>query len=108
MAEMLKPWEGVSVGAPWEMVVEQVVSICRGQHLAAERRDWITHDGGWLVEGLVRFTGSPADGFRVLGEVMANGYPVTCLRRVWDVGGGEPSGPHWELLVGPFEDETKR
>jgi hypothetical protein len=76
------------------------VAICRSQWVEAERRDWLTHDGGRFIECVVAFNGSHADGFRVLGTVLANGIPVTCLRRVWDIVAGEPSGPHWELVVG--------
>src|SRR6184192_2046010 len=49
-------------------------------------------------EPTVRFHRTPEAGWRAVGICFANGLPVQCLRRVWDIlDSNEPSGPHWEI-----------
>jgi hypothetical protein len=106
MADVLRPWEAASAAGDWETLAEDVVAICRTLGVKAERRDWITHDAGRFIECVVVFDGSLADGWRVLGGVLAQELPVSQLRRIWWVTAGEPCGPRWEILLGPFEDPT--
>jgi hypothetical protein len=48
-------------------------------------------------EPTVRFHGDTAEGFRALSVAIKEGLPVDCLRRVWPLIDGEPTGPSWEL-----------
>lgn len=49
-------------------------------------------------EPTVRFHGVPEAGWRALSVCLANGLPITSLKRVWDVlDGDEPTGPYWEI-----------
>lgn len=45
----------------------------------------------------IRFYGKQYEGFRALGVALAIGLPVMNLRRYWDISGGEPCGPYWEM-----------
>lgn len=53
--------------------------------------------GHAFPEPTVCFHGDQAEGFRALSVAMKEGLPVACLRRVWPLVGGEPTGPSWEL-----------
>jgi hypothetical protein len=48
-------------------------------------------------EPVVRFFGDHGEGFRALAVVLASGFPVSDLRRFWQIVNGEPCGPYWEL-----------
>lgn len=54
-------------------------------------------DGHAYPEPTVRFHGGRSEGFRALAAALQAGLPVGCLRRVWPVNDGEPTGPWWEL-----------
>lgn len=46
----------------------------------------------------IRLYGSPEAGWRAVAACLANGLPITEIRRTWDIlDGGEPVGPHWEV-----------
>jgi len=49
------------------------------------------------LEPTVEFYGAPAAGPAALAVAMAHGLPVRELRRVWNVNGGEPTGPVWAM-----------
>jgi hypothetical protein len=53
--------------------------------------------GHAYTEPTVRFHGDRAEGFRALAVAMKEGLSVDCLRRVWPLINGEPTGPSWEL-----------
>lgn len=53
--------------------------------------------GHTFLEPTVRFHGDKAEGFRALAAAMKEGLSVDCLRRVWPLINGEPTGPSWEL-----------
>jgi hypothetical protein len=55
-------------------------------------------DGHAFPEPTVRFHGTPAAGSRALSVCMDYDLPVLCLRRVWYMEYGEPTGPKWELV----------
>lgn len=48
-------------------------------------------------EPVIRFFGDKTEGFRALCVALQHGYPVNDLRRFWQILGGEPCGPYWEL-----------
>lgn len=48
-------------------------------------------------EPTVRFYGGLDEGFRAFSVAKQRGLDVLALRRVWDVVGGEPTGPWWEM-----------
>lgn len=54
-------------------------------------------EGHAFLEPTIRFHGDRAEGFRALSAAMKEGLPVDCLRRVWPLINGEPTGPSWEL-----------
>ena len=85
-----------------QSVVDEVVAICRQDEIVATQGDWITC-GDDFCEAVVSFEGVYADGFRILSRVMAANFPVVSLRRAWVVVEGEPRGPRWEIVLGPFE-----
>ncbi len=45
----------------------------------------------------VRFHGHHEEGFRALAVALQHGLRVAELRRYYDIIGGEPVGPHWEM-----------
>jgi hypothetical protein len=47
----------------------------------------------------VRFHGYQEEGFRALAVAAKAGLQVAHLRRVWDLIDGEPTGPHWEIVL---------
>lgn len=47
----------------------------------------------------VRFHGYQEEGFRALAVAAKAGLRVAHLRRVWDLIDGEPTGPHWEIVL---------
>ena len=55
--------------------------------------------GHSFAEPTIRFHGHLSEGFRALAVAMACGFQVTTLRRYWSVLDGEPTGPHWELII---------
>lgn len=48
-------------------------------------------------EPMVRFHGKREEGFRALAAALQAGLRVACLRRIWTVEDGEPTGPWWEM-----------
>jgi len=52
-------------------------------------------------EPTIRFHGGQPEGFRALAIALEAGLKVAALRRVWDIHGGEPTGPWWELTLTP-------
>lgn len=62
-------------------------------------------EGHAYAEPAVRFHGGHPEGFRALAVAMQHGLPVSCLRRVWRVEAGEPTGPSWELVFWRTADE---
>ena len=54
-------------------------------------------DGHAFHVPTIRFYGKQYEGFRALGVALAIGLPVMNLRRYWDISGGEPCGPSWEM-----------
>lgn len=51
-----------------------------------------------FAEPTVRFYGERSEGFRALAVAVQHAFPVTTLRRYWQVNvAGEPEGPHWEM-----------
>lgn len=55
--------------------------------------------GHAFPEPTVRFHGHRGDGLRALAAALEAGFSVAALRRVWDVVEGEPTGPHWEIVL---------
>lgn len=53
--------------------------------------------GHAFLEPTIRFHGGGEEGFRALSVAMKEGLSVDCLRRVWSLVDGEPTGPSWEL-----------
>ena len=53
--------------------------------------------GHAFPEPTVRFHGQREEGFRALAAALQRGCQVGCLRRIWPVVDGEPTGPYWEL-----------
>jgi len=49
----------------------------------------------------VRFHGDRSEGYRALAVAIRGGLRVTCLRRIWTVEDGEPTGPYWEMVFVP-------
>lgn len=49
-------------------------------------------------EPTIRFHGDRSEGFKALAVAIQHALPVSCLRRVWDIDFGEPTGPCWELV----------
>ena len=61
--------------------------------------------GHAFAEPIIRFYGHRDEGLRALAAAQMNGLRVAHRRRVWDIIDGEPTGPHWELvLLGPQRD----
>jgi hypothetical protein len=57
--------------------------------------------GHAFPEPTVRFFGHREEGFRALAVALRGGLRVSALRRYWAVIDGEPTGPHWELVLVP-------
>lgn len=55
-------------------------------------------DGHSYPEPAVRFHGGRGEGLRALGIALTHALPVSCLRRIWNIIDGEPSGPNWEIV----------
>ncbi len=55
--------------------------------------------GHSCAEPLVRFFGQREEGFRALAVALEHGFPVSTIRRFWDINDGEPCGPHWEMTL---------
>jgi hypothetical protein len=53
--------------------------------------------GHAYTEPVVRFFGNQPEGFRALCVALQHGFPVSDLRRFWQITDGEPCGPYWEL-----------
>lgn len=49
-------------------------------------------------EPTIRFSGDPSDGFKAFAVARCHALPVSCLRRIWTINSGEPTGPYWELV----------
>lgn len=60
--------------------------------------------GHAFFEPTVRFWGHREEGFRALAIVLAAGVAVSQLRRYWAVIDGEPTGPHWEMVLAARSD----
>lgn len=58
-------------------------------------------EGHHFEHPTVRFHGGQAEGFRALSIVMQHGLRPMSLRRYWSMDGGEPTGPHWEIVFRP-------
>jgi hypothetical protein len=58
-------------------------------------------DGHAYLEPTIRFHGDRTEGFRALAFAMQHGLRVNCLRRIWPVRDGEPTGPWWEITFIP-------
>jgi len=54
-------------------------------------------NGHSYPEPTVRFHGDQIEGFRVLAVARQHDFPVSALRRFWDIIEGEPTGPYWEI-----------
>ena len=52
-------------------------------------------------EPTVRFHGDYSEGFRAFAVATLANLPVTSLRRLYSVTGGELKGPWWELTFSP-------
>lgn len=46
-------------------------------------------------EPTIRFCGN---GWKAFAVARDHALPVSCLRRIWVIDGGEPTGPYWELV----------
>lgn len=56
-------------------------------------------DGHSYPEPTVKFVGGPYAGWLAMSICLANGLPVTTLRRTWDVlYGNDVTGPYWEVV----------
>lgn len=53
--------------------------------------------GHSFPEPTIRFGGNHGEGFKAISVAMTYALPVLALRRVWDVVGGEVTGPWWEI-----------
>jgi hypothetical protein len=58
-------------------------------------------EGHCYPEPTVRFHGGRGEGFRAIAVALQHALPVSCLRRIWTVNDGEPTGPHWEMTFDP-------
>ena len=63
--------------------------------------------GHSFPEPTVRFEGSSAEGLRALSVALANGLPVSQLRRVWGVVDGMIHGPWWVMTFHPPKDSPQ-
>lgn len=55
-------------------------------------------DGHSYPEPTIRFHGNSSEGFRAFAIASTHALPVSCLRRIWTINDGEPTGPYWELV----------
>lgn len=55
-------------------------------------------EGHAYPEPTVKFCGDNSEGFKALAAAMQAQLPISELRRVWSMQGGEPTGPVWELV----------
>ena len=62
-------------------------------------------DGHAFLEPTVRFRGDRAEGFKALAAALQHGLKVKCLRRIWPINEGEPTGPWWEMTFAPTTDD---
>ena len=62
-------------------------------------------EGHSYSEPVVRFFGQREEGFRALAVALEHGFPVSDLRRFWQIVDGEPCGPYWELSFYPATSE---
>jgi len=49
-------------------------------------------------EPAVRFHGGVGEIFRAFAIAQQHGFPVACIRRIWPVIDGEPTGPSGEIV----------
>lgn len=55
-------------------------------------------NGHPYIEPTIRFHGDRSEGFKALVVAIQHAWPVSDIRRVWDIIDGEPTGPFWELV----------
>jgi hypothetical protein len=58
-------------------------------------------EGHCYPEPTVRFHGGRGEGFKAVAVALQHALPVSCLRRIWTVNDGEPTGPYWEMTFSP-------
>lgn len=49
-------------------------------------------------EPAVRFHGGSGEIFRAFAIAKQHGFPVCCIRRIWTITDGEPTGPFGEIV----------
>ena len=55
-------------------------------------------------EPTIRFHGDHSEGFKAFAVASCYALPVSCLRRIWTINDGEPTGPYWELVFWKVAD----
>ncbi len=55
-------------------------------------------NGHSYPEPTVRFYGDRSEGFKAVAIVLQHALPVSCVRRIWNINDGEPTGPYWEMV----------
>ena len=83
---------------PLDKGIERVVRMLR-YHGVETVQSCEGGEGHAFIEPTVRFIGEKGEGFRVLGIALSMGFPVKCVRKVWDVENGEPTEICWELIL---------
>lgn len=58
-------------------------------------------EGHTYRDPTVSLVGGPADGWKALAVCKDLRLPIRSLQRVWQIYGGEPSGPWWYLTFHP-------
>lgn len=83
---------------PVDLGVVRAVKVLRDAEIATvESCDG--SEGHGYPEPIIRFEGTPAEGWRAISVLMAFGdtFPIRRLSRTWAFSYGAPRGPFWEL-----------
>lgn len=83
---------------PLDKGIERLVRVLR-YHGVQTLQSCEGGEGHAFIEPTVRFDGEDGEGFRVLGIALSYGFPVKCVRKVWDVDGREPTERFWEIIL---------
>lgn len=65
-------------------------------------------NGHSYPEPTIRFGGTQGDGFKAFAVAQDHAMPISCLRRIWIVASGEPTGPSWELVFYRTANATEK
>jgi len=88
--------EGMNYDPPLDDGIREIVEHLNA-HGVATYESCQGGPGHSYPEPTVRFHGDKAEGYRAYSIAVANGLPVTALRRAWSHLDGELDGPYWEM-----------